>query len=172
MYKVSQGIYISNSYKINNTKILFDIKIKMSACKYNSCKSMQTPRKRLEIDTHTFLEMKFILVDNALAVCQLRNFPDKIDHFQALSLIDWCKVSSTRRGEIRQALRAKGIEQDLADKIKDRRKIEEPKALYEVCKMLYRGKVELESEKIQLIWEIAYFKYKCEEAMDEAAGYS
>ena len=144
----------------------------MSACKYNAYKSKQKPTKRLEIDTQLFLQMKFILVDNALAVCQLKNFPDKIDHFQALSLIDWCKVSSTRRGEIRQALRANGLEQELADKIKDRRKIEEPKALYEVCQTLYKGKVELEIEKIQLIREIAYFKYKCEEAMDGVAGYS
>ena len=144
----------------------------MSACRYNAYKSKPKPTKRLEIDTQLFLQMKFILVDNALAVCQLENFPDKIDHFQALSLIDWCKVSSTRRGEIRQALRTKGIEPEFADKIKDKRKIEEPKALYEICQMLYKGKVELEIEKIQLIREIAYFKYKCEEAMDEAAGYS
>ena len=144
----------------------------MSACRYNAYKSKQNPRKRLEIDTHAFLEMKFILVDNALAVCRLENFPDKIDHFQALSLIDWCKVSSTRRGEIRQALRAKGIEPDLADKIKDKRKTEEPKALSEVCQMLYKGKVALESEKSQLIREIAYFKYKCEEAMGGGAAYS
>ena len=144
----------------------------MSACRYNAYKSMQKPTKRLEIDTHSLLEMKFILVDNALAVCRLGNFPDKIDHFQALSLIDWCKVSSTRRGEIRQALRAKGIEPDLADKIKDKRKTEEPKALSEVCQMLYKGKVALESEKSQLIREIAYFKYKCEEAMGGGAAYS
>ena len=144
----------------------------MSACRYNACKSKQNPRKILKIDTHAFLEMKFILVDNALAVCRLENFPDKINHFQALSLIDWCKVSSTRRGEIRQALRAKGIEPDLADKIKDKRKTEEPKALSEVCQMLYKGKVALESEKSQLIREIAYFKYKYEEAMGGAAAYS
>ena len=144
----------------------------MSACRYNAYKSKQNPRKRLEIDTQLFLEMKFILVDNALAVCRLENFPAKINHFQALSLIDWCKVSSTRRGEIRQALRAKGIEPDLADKIKDRRKTEEPNALYEICQTLYKGKVALEIEKIQLMWEIAYFKYKCEEAMAGAAAYS
>ena len=144
----------------------------MSACKYNAYKSKPKPTKRLEIDTQLFLGMKFILVDNALAVCQLENFSDKIDHFQALSLIDWCKVSSTRRGEIRQALRAKGIEPEFADKIKDKRKIEEPKALYEICQTLYKGKVELESEKSQLIREIAYFKYKCEEAMGGVAGYS
>ena len=144
----------------------------MSACRYTACKSKQNPRKILKIDTHAFLEMKFILVDNALAVCRLENFPDKINHFQALSLIDWCKVSSTRRGEIRQALRAKGIEPDLADKIKDKRKTEEPKALSEVCQMLYKGKVALESEKSQLICEIAYFKYKCEEAMGGGAAYS
>ena len=144
----------------------------MSACRYNAYKSKQKPTKRLKIDTHTFLQMKFILVDNALAVCRLENFPDKIDHFQALSLIDWCKVSSTRRGEIRQALRAKGIEQALADKIKDKRKTEEPKALSEVCQMLYKGKVALESEKSQLIREIAYFKYKYEEAMGGVAAYS
>ena len=144
----------------------------MSACRYNAYKSKQKPRKRLEIDTQLFLQMKFILVDNALAVCRLENFPDKINHFQALSLIDWCKVTSTRRGEIRQALRTKGIEQALADKIKDRRKIEEPKALSEVCQTLYKGKVELEIEKILLIREIAYFKYKCEEAMGGVAAYS
>ena len=144
----------------------------MSACRYNAYKSMQKPTKRLEIDTHSLLEMKFILVDNALAVCRLGNFPDKIDHFQALSLIDWCKVSSTRRGEIRQALRAKGIEPEFADKIKDKRKTEEPKALSEVCQTLYKGKVALEIEKSQLICEIAYFKYKCEEAMGGVAAYS
>ena len=144
----------------------------MSACRYNAYKSMQKSRKILEINTQLFLEMKFILVDNALAVCRLGNFPDKIDHFQAMSLIDWCKVSSTRRGEIRQALRAKGIEPEFADKIKDKRKTEEPKALSEVCQMLYKGKVALESEKSQLIREIAYFKYKYEEAMGGAAVYS
>ena len=136
----------------------------MSACRYNSYKTAPKLRKRLEIDTQSFLEMKFILTDNALE--KSKDFPETIDHFQALSLIDWCRVSTTRRGEIRQALRTKGIDQDLADKIKDRRKIEEPKALYQVCKKLYEGKAELEHERVLLRWEIAYYKYKCKEVID------
>ena len=135
----------------------------MSACRFNSYKATPKLRKRLEIDTQSFLEMKFILLDSAVSLSKY--FPGTIDHFQALSLIDWCKVICTRRGEIRQALRTKGIGQDLADKIKDKLKIEAPEALCKLCEKRYKEKAELVQEKNHLTWEIRFYQTECDEAL-------
>ena len=114
--------------------------------------------KRILIDLRSFLEVKSILYENAVYLSQQWVFQDKIDHFQALSLIDWCKVLTKKRGEIRQALREKGIDEALSDKIKDRKKIEEPKALGSMCQILGQEKQKLEYEKQVLIGEINYYQ--------------
>ena len=130
----------------------------MTSNKSNSYRNIRRQPKRIKIDLKSFLQVKSILYSDADD--RSRHFQAKIDHFQALSLIDWCKVSEKKRGEIRQELREKGIDEALADKIKDRKKIEEPKALEKMCQDLRLIKRRLENGKQSLIDEINFYQWK------------
>ena len=137
--------------------IIEKIHFSMPRYKYLHKKTQTRQPKRIVIDKRKFIQLKSILFDNAAIRCQHWKL-NEIDHFQALSLIDWCKVSEKKRGEIRQELREKGIDEALADKIKDRKKIEEPKAYQEICKRLRQEKLDLEGEKQQLTIEIRQYE--------------